>query len=73
MVKSRLVLLYNKKLVMNTADPQIHSEWRGCLRRRLVKQVQPSDEDKGLTNMIMMMMLGPPHQRGSVKYPIRIM
>ena len=37
-----------KKLGMDTADPQNHSEWRGRLRRRLVKQVQPSVEDNGL-------------------------
>ena len=37
-----------KKLGMNTADPQNRSEWRGRLRRRLVKQVQPSVEDNGL-------------------------
>ena len=30
-----------KKLGMDTADPQNRSEWRGRLRRRLVKQVQP--------------------------------
>ena len=37
-----------KKLGMDTADPQNRSEWRGRLRRRLVKQVQPSVEDNGL-------------------------
>ena len=31
-----------KKLGMDNADPQNRSEWRGRLRRRLVKQVQPS-------------------------------
>ena len=31
-----------------SADPQNRSEWRGRLRRRLVKQVQPSVEDSGL-------------------------
>ena len=30
-----------KKLGMDSADPQNWSEWRGCLRGRLVKQVQP--------------------------------
>ena len=35
---------------MDSTDPQNRSEWRGCLRMRLVKQVQPSDEDKGLLN-----------------------
>ena len=37
-----------KKLGMDTADPQNRSEWRGRLRRRFVKQVQPSVEDNGL-------------------------
>ena len=37
-----------KKLGMDTADPQNRSEWRGRLRMRLVKQVQPSVEDNGL-------------------------
>ena len=37
-----------KKLGMDTADPQNRSECRGRLRRRLVKQVQPSVEDNGL-------------------------
>ena len=37
-----------KKLGMDTADPQNRSEWRGRLRRRLVKQAQPSVEDNGL-------------------------
>ena len=37
-----------KKLGMDTADPQNRSEWRGRLRRRLVKQVQPSVEDNEL-------------------------
>ena len=37
-----------KKLGMDTADTQNRSEWRGRLRRRLVKQVQPSVEDNGL-------------------------
>ena len=31
-----------KKLGMDSADPQNQSEWRGCLRGRLVKQAQPS-------------------------------
>ena len=35
-----------KKLGIDTADPQNRSEWRGRLRRRLVKQVQPSDDEK---------------------------
>ena len=34
-----------KKLGMDSADLKNRSEWRGRLRRRLVKQVQPSDED----------------------------
>ena len=43
------VLLDDRKtLGMDTADPQNRSEWRGRLRRRLVKQVQPSVEDNGL-------------------------
>ena len=37
-----------KKLGMDTADPQNRSEWRGRLRRRLVKQVHPSVEDNRL-------------------------
>ena len=37
-----------KKLGIDTADPQNRSEWKGRLRRRLVKQVQPSVEDNGL-------------------------
>ena len=37
-----------KKLGMDTPDPQNRSEWRGRLRRRLVKQVQPSGEDNRL-------------------------
>ena len=37
-----------KKLGMNSADPQNHSEWRGCLRERLVKQAQPSVEENRL-------------------------
>ena len=36
------------KLGMDTADPQNRSQWIGRLRRRLVKQVQPSVEDNGL-------------------------
>ena len=36
-----------KKLGMDTADPWNRSEWGDCQRRRLFKQVQPSDEDKG--------------------------
>ena len=35
-------------LGMDNADPQNLSEWRGRIRKRLVKQVQPSVEDKGL-------------------------
>ena len=34
-----------KKLVMDSADPQNQSEWRGCLRGRLVNQTQPSVEE----------------------------
>ena len=37
-----------KELGMDTANPQNRSEWRGCRRRRLVKQVQPKEEDNGL-------------------------
>ena len=37
-----------KKLGMDSANPQNHSEWRGCLRRRLVKQAQPSIEENRL-------------------------
>ena len=33
-----------KKLGMDSADPQNSSEWRRCLRGRLVKQDQPSVE-----------------------------
>ena len=43
-----VLLVDRKKLGMDTADPQNHSEWRGRLRRRLVKQVQRSVEDNGL-------------------------
>ena len=41
---------------MDTADPQNRSEWRGRLRKRLVKQVQPSVEDKDYKTDMMMMM-----------------
>ena len=37
-----------KKLGMDSADPQNRSEWRGHLRRRLVKQAQPSVEENRL-------------------------
>ena len=37
-----------KKLGMESADPQNHSEWRGCLRGRLVRQAQPSVEENRL-------------------------
>ena len=37
-----------KKLGMDSADPQNRSEWRGCLRERLVKQAQPSLEENRL-------------------------
>ena len=37
-----------KKLGMDSADPQKRSEWRGRLRRRLVKQAQPSVEENSL-------------------------
>ena len=37
-----------KKLGMDFADPMNRSEWRGCLRGRLVKQAQPSVEEKRL-------------------------
>ena len=33
---------------LDTADPQNRSEWIGRLRKRLVKQAQPSEEDDGL-------------------------
>ena len=39
-----------KKLDMDSADPQNRSEWRGRLRRRLVKKAQPSVEENGLLN-----------------------
>ena len=44
----KVLLDDRKKLGMDTADPQNRSEWRGRLRRRLVKQVQPSVEDNRL-------------------------
>ena len=37
-----------KKLGMDYADPHNRSEWRGCLRERLVKQAQPSVEENRL-------------------------
>ena len=37
-----------KKLGMDSADPQNRSEWRGRLRRRPVKQAQPSVEENRL-------------------------
>ena len=37
-----------KKLGMDFADPMNRSEWRGRLRGRLVKQAQPSVEEKRL-------------------------
>ena len=37
-----------KKLGMDSADPQNHSEWRGRLRGRLVKQAKPSIEENRL-------------------------
>ena len=37
-----------KKLGMDFAVPQNRSEWRGRLRRRLVKQAQPSVEENRL-------------------------
>ena len=46
--RDEVLLDDKKKLGMDTADLQNSSEWRGRLRRRVVKQVQPSDEDKGL-------------------------
>ena len=45
-----------KKLGMVLADPMNRSEWRGGLRGRLVKQVQPSEKKTGF-NMDMMMMM----------------
>ena len=41
-------VLLDNKLGMDTADLKNRSEWRRRLRRRLVKQVQPSDEDNEL-------------------------
>ena len=39
---------------MDTADSQNRSEWRGRLRRRFVKQVQPSVKDNvNKTDMMM--------------------
>ena len=37
-----------KQSGMDFADPQKCSEWRGCLRGRLVKQAQPSVEENRL-------------------------
>ena len=37
-----------KKLGMDSANPQNRSEWRGRLRRRLVKQAQPLVEENRL-------------------------
>ena len=37
-----------KNLGMESADPQNRSEWRGRLRRRLVKQAQPLVEENRL-------------------------
>ena len=37
-----------KRLGMDSANPQNRSERRGCLRRRLVKQAQPSIEENRL-------------------------
>ena len=37
-----------KKLGMDSVAPQNHSEWRGRLRERLVKQAQPSVEENQL-------------------------
>ena len=37
-----------KKLGMDFADPMNRSEWRGCLRGRLVIQDQPSVEENRL-------------------------
>ena len=39
-----------KKLGMDFADPMNRSEWRGCLRGRLLKQAQPSVEENRLLN-----------------------
>ena len=39
-----------KELGMDSADPKNHSEWKGCLRGRLVKQARPSvKENRALT------------------------
>ena len=38
----------NKKLGMDSADPQNRSEMRRCLRGRLVKQAQPLVEENKL-------------------------
>ena len=50
------VLVNNrKKLGMDFADPMNRSEWRGRHRGRLVKQAQPSLEEKGFKMDVMMM------------------
>ena len=56
-----------KKLATNSADPQNQSEWRGCLKRRLVKQAKPLVEGQtretlgrgkqGFKMMMIMMMM----------------
>ena len=46
--RDEVLLDDKKKLGMDTADQQNSSEWRGLLRRKVVKQVQPSYEDKEL-------------------------
>ena len=39
-----------KKLGMDFAEPQNHSEWRECLRERLVKQAQSLVKENRLQN-----------------------
>ena len=44
-----VLLNHRKKLGMDSAGPQNRSEWRGCLRGRLVNKAQPSvDENRAL-------------------------
>ena len=46
------------RTLMDSADPQNRSEWRGRLRGRLVKQDQPSEENGFKLDM----MIIPKHQ-----------
>ena len=48
---------YRKKLGMDSADSQHHSDLRGHLQGRLVKQAQPSVEENSKMDMMTMMML----------------